>query len=1137
MFQLYKIVPFKFLTVGWLSLCVTFYSKAQINDQITFHNLDAEALGVKAVTYALQSHHQNKMWLRTNVGLGYYNGFVTKHYPHIKDSTNCPLSNKILDWFEDKQGRLWFGYEDVAAISYFDPADNSFKHFEHNPKIKNSFPNTAASRFFEDSEGRFFVTTWGGGLLAFNKERTNFELYTSENSPNKELGMRSNATRAIMELSPGKLLVGYFHEQPNGQPSIFDVNKKTFTPFPIQEYQGNLGKDAFGAVKNMVTITHFFHKDNYNRLWIGTYSGLVYFDLKNKTCKRVSGDVINENSSWNLDNTINHLADSEDRLWVTTTNSGILLVDLKTATGKYLQNTDNCSSCVGSNSIRSFTEDADKNIWVTNSSLNPSIFSSYKNEIKLIDWKSLKAEFNNRSAQQVPINHMHVRGNNLYLSNKNGISVFNYRNGTLVDVIKPYSANEKEGSDKNSVGSFTIKNNILYFGLHPANGLPSKYDLATKKLTSYTNKEHCHGILFSNDTSNRPTYVLSYFYNNLCYYGKRSLDTFHIFNKDKSPMPFYSERLANGKWFFSSDRNSFIVFDSASKKTIKYGIEKPFDVLFKDTLIQNYYYNKKNTVWICSARGISSYDIVTGKVSKRNAEIGISETALISCIVEDKNGDIWFASGRNFFRCSFDQKKLTSFDKTLGIPGYGFDHFFGYSTLVTDGKVVALPSVKGLIYFDVDKINLPNRVPKLSVFDIHVNDTLLNKPTLSQIMNGKSNFSHTENNLVFELSTDQLFTPSATKFKYQLLGLSDKWVNNESSNKIVLQNLPSGNYTLVVECENCYKIKSAPLTLPFTIDKPFWQTWWFILTCIAIIASIIIYIVKLREAALQKRQAELEKTVTERTQEVVEKANEINHQKELIEEKQKEIVDSIKYAQRIQKALLASKNILESNLRDYFIFFNPKDLVSGDFYWATEVNNKFYFIVADSTGHGVPGAFMSLLNISYLNEAINERGIEKPGDILNYVRQRLITSLSDDGSEEGGKDGMDCSLLCFDFSNNTLDYSCAYNPIVIIRNNAIIELTTDRMPVGKSPKEHIPFATNSFTLEQGDTLYALTDGYADQFGGASGKKLKYKNLKQFLLNYSAEDVIKQEKIISQEFSNWKGKLEQIDDVTIVGIKI
>ena len=263
----------------------------------------------------------------------------------------------------------------------------------------------------------------------------------------------------------------------------------------------------------------------------------------------------------------------------------------------------------------------------------------------------------------------------------------------------------------------------------------------------------------------------------------------------------------------------------------------------------------------------------------------------------------------------------------------------------------------------------------------------------------------------------------------------------------------------------------------------------------------------------------------------------ITQQKQNVEDKHREITDSINYAERIQRALLASKKILDDNLSNYFILFKPKDVVSGDFYWASKLSNdNFVLVAADSTGHGVPGAIMSILNIACLKEATS-KGITSPELILNETRSLVIENLKNDGSAEGGKDGMDGSLLSFDFKNNVLYCASANNPIWIIRGNEFIEIKADRMPIGKHENDKIPYKLNIQSLQKGDVVYALTDGFPDQFGGTSGKKFKYKQLQETLKLISSEPLEIQKQKLNAIFDNWKGNLEQVDDVCIIGVKI
>lgn len=265
----------------------------------------------------------------------------------------------------------------------------------------------------------------------------------------------------------------------------------------------------------------------------------------------------------------------------------------------------------------------------------------------------------------------------------------------------------------------------------------------------------------------------------------------------------------------------------------------------------------------------------------------------------------------------------------------------------------------------------------------------------------------------------------------------------------------------------------------------------------------------------------------------------VEDKNQIIEEKQKEIIDSINYAKRIQYSLLAHEDFLKAHIPNHIVYFNPKDIVSGDFYWATKKDNKFYFAVCDSTGHGVPGAFMSLLNIGYLSEAINEKGIEKPNEIFNYVRQRLIDNISKDGQ----KDGFDGILICMESPSQEerdgrvrITYAAANNKPLLINDGQVKELSSDRMPVGVGERKD---DFNLFTIDAqpGDMLYLYTDGYADQFGGEKGKKFKYKTLNELILKHHTNELKEQHAILKYTFEAWRGNLEQVDDVCVVGIKL
>ncbi len=262
-------------------------------------------------------------------------------------------------------------------------------------------------------------------------------------------------------------------------------------------------------------------------------------------------------------------------------------------------------------------------------------------------------------------------------------------------------------------------------------------------------------------------------------------------------------------------------------------------------------------------------------------------------------------------------------------------------------------------------------------------------------------------------------------------------------------------------------------------------------------------------------------------------------QNAIIEEKNKDITDSINYARRIQEALLPSAALLGNQFPDAFVFYRPRDIVSGDFWWCTEKDGKFLLAVADCTGHGVPGGFMSVMSAAFLSEIINEKGVTQPGEILNLLRAKVISALkqnadnNDNASEV--KDGMDISLCSF--SPGRVDIACANNPAWIVRNKELKEIPADKFPVGIYHNELKPFTPRHEDLQPGDMIYLFSDGYADQFGGPDGKKFKYRQMKELFVSVSGLPCDAQLQSVTKAFDDWKGANEQVDDVLVIGIRV
>ena len=303
---------------------------------------------------------------------------------------------------------------------------------------------------------------------------------------------------------------------------------------------------------------------------------------------------------------------------------------------------------------------------------------------------------------------------------------------------------------------------------------------------------------------------------------------------------------------------------------------------------------------------------------------------------------------------------------------------------------------------------------------------------------------------------------------------------------------------------------------------------------------------QLKSIEIEREQLKIDKEeIKIKNQKLWDQSKAIHNEKERInklrleiEAKHKEITDSIQYAKRLQTAILPQNKLINKFLIDWFVLFKPKDLVSGDFYWFEETKDRLIFAAADATGHGVPGAMVSVICNSGLSRSLKEFGLEDPGDILNKTREIIVESF--EKSDDEVKDGMDIALVsmsknCHPDGSRDILYSGAYNPLWILRNeNGVVEeIKADRQPVGKYQLEK-DFTTHKIILKKGDKIYIFSDGYESQFGGEKGKKLKSSNLKNFLTSIKDSPMKDQTSLLEKHFEDWRGKIEQVDDVVIFG---
>ena len=291
-------------------------------------------------------------------------------------------------------------------------------------------------------------------------------------------------------------------------------------------------------------------------------------------------------------------------------------------------------------------------------------------------------------------------------------------------------------------------------------------------------------------------------------------------------------------------------------------------------------------------------------------------------------------------------------------------------------------------------------------------------------------------------------------------------------------------------------------------------------------------LIKMRDD-LAENERVLEQKVVERTAELVEKQKEVEHQNEKISELYEEVTDSIKYAKGLQEAILPPKEFVEEVMPNSFVLYKPKDIVSGDFYWIEKKNNKVYFAAVDCTGHGVPGAFMSIVGYNALNEAL--RQFDTPAEILDSLNQGISKTLHNNAMGSTTKDGMDLALCCYDVATNEIQYAGAYNPLYLIRNKEITQIKADKFAIGTYFEDNTKKYTNHvIKLEKDDYIYIFSDGYADQFGGPKGKKFMYKRFRDYLLSLTGKSMETQKHFLNNGIEQWKGPLEQIDDILVIG---
>ncbi len=1122
---------------------VFFFVNCFSQNDLHFKHVSIASYGIN---YPSQQCFDSKglMWGVYEEGLFNYSGYGVNKIQFNPEDTSVLLSKNIGNLFIDAQDNLWLTYINKHYLTFIDTKKNNAIHYKLNFNAGDKENEIVVSKLFIDSKNRFWMLTWGAGICSFDKNTGKIISYLPHGkNPNVKKPEYANCSKGIFELKNGNFFLASFGNEFVDLPhNIFNPNTKEFTPFAIKDYTNGVNSKEFERIEYAARITNFVYVDNDENIWLGTYCGLLFFDTKNKSAQRIS--QLANTEKFNLENVRNFVIDDDNNVWMGTPNLGVIVVNIKSKKINYYTHNIKIPTTIADNRIGFINKDKQGNIWMSTKIGTFSVYNRLQQQFFIASWTDMNLDFYDRAVQRVPVNQLYVKPNGeLLIANENGILVYDANERTITKTFKPnlYS-NKFSKVDINAsrcrVQDIKPIDDKNYFITSP--NYPALFNSETGKFKEikYDNirEQTAMRFMFRHSNTSKFSIALHYADGWMFMYDslKNSMSIYAGLNKFPGGyQENYSFITPNGDWVFSGGPKQFTIYNPTKRKQLDFNA-KSKTAFFPDSTIKMVSLNGEGNLYISTQNGLYEFSLKDYSTKKLNKEVGLEENESINTINEQNDSIKWIAGDKQLMRWNKNSKQLFRFNSDLGLPEGSFINSVPQKD--TCGRLY-FATFNGELIIDPSKIIVPD-----FAYNLHLNKFLIKEKSfdLSQLKNENQlneALKWNENFLSFELYTEQIFTPTPYTFKYRLFGLDSTWRENGIENKIRYTNLSSGEYTLQVKALNSYYKESNIFVFSFSISPPFWKTWWFYLLIAISFALIIKLLINRREKSLLKKQKELENKIAERTQEVVNKANEIESQKNIIEHKNKELTDSINYALRIQQSILPTKEQIKLALPQHFIFYQPKDIVSGDFYWFSKVNEFALWAAVDCTGHGVPGGFMSMLGSDLLNQIVNEEKELQPNLVLNKLRLKIISALKQTGAAGENKDGMDISLCKLNMNTNELEFAGANNSLLVVRNNKIIKLQSDKQPIGIYLSENKDFTNHYLLLETNDVIYMTTDGYVDQFGGEKGKKFKSSNFEKLICEIAQLPIDEQEQKISSTFINWKEGFEQLDDVCVIGVKI
>jgi len=1022
-------------------------------------------------------------------------------------------------------------------------------HFK-NYNVAKGKKNYTVNAIFQDHFGYIWFGT-SEGLMRY--DGINYLIYTMAEN------LATNDITAISQDNENRIWIGHkngrisiLHHDSIEQYSLLDsiltepISQILFTKNSI--WICSLGNGLFKIKGKSVTrynseseigddYIYDMDVDKSGNLWIGSDIGLLYYDIIKDQWKNYS---MKEGLPDNIIKAIE--IDDDGKIWLGMEDAGVAIYNPSNSqiTAIPMWKFGQINHIV----IRNIGE-----IWI--STRNEGVIKlNYKNS-NSFDYKNFLTQnglINNKTNSIFK-----DREKNVWIGAENGVSLLT---GDLFEFL-----NTNEGLPSNEIFGFIIDSKSNYW-ICSKSGL----FILTKSITGeFSSKKLLEGPKFANHS------FTSVFEDSKGYIwvGTYGFGVYR-FSPNAADYKWYNDKngISNNNVFSISGKSN-IVWLSTFGGGVNYCDISTSNLIFgnistEQGLGSNYIYStytdSKNRIWFAKdGGGLAFKDNVQIKTFSQSDSI----SNVIYGIAEELNGNMWFTTA-NQGLLKFDGKKFTHFTKkeklisnsfqSLIFDNYGnciFAGDDGISVYDTESKLfqnyaeedgvsytgpnlnaifkdktgdIWIGTNQGIIKYNPDVKKEQKLYPKIAIISSKVFD--------NELLNKHNSLNYNQNHLEFSYIGLWFKAPERLVYRYKLEGHDLDWSYETKSLIAIYSNLPSGNFIFKVQVSNEPGIwtDNQMAEFSFQINPPFWRRAWFIIGLILLISLSIYLTFRLRLAGLKRAKERLELEVIKRTAE-------IERQRFEIEVKNKNITDSIQYASRIQNAVLPPEEYINETLPQHFIFFKPRDIVSGDYYWMTHKDGETVLAVADCTGHGVPGAFMSMLGIAFLNEIVNRAEVLVASHILNGLREHVKKSLRQTGKLDEAKDGMDIALCVFNGQKMQLQYAGAYNPLYIMRNGELIQLKADRMPIGIYHKEKESFTNHIIDLQSNDVIYLFSDGYNDQFGGKEGKKFMIKQFQNLIIEIHQKPLEEQKQILNNTLENWKGSQEQVDDILVIGFKI